>query len=104
METSLLNAQTWKGGGRRRKSKMARKSDSEVLEELAEAKKKVKEAEKELKEVKGEPEYTAEPVSDEPPDIEPPKKPQVEIQEREVNLSLINDKINFIISKVQNLK
>lgn len=83
---------------------MVRKTDAEVLEELERTKKELAETKKELK--KGldedEPEYKAEPYNtdDEPPEIEPNKVP-TQIVEREINLGLINDKLNFIISQLQ---
>ena len=74
---------------------MTRKSDEEVLAELNQKMKDKKEAEEE------EEESEAKDV----PEIEPNK---TQIVEREINLSLINDKLNFfndklnfIISKLQ---
>ena len=81
---------------------MPRKTDAELLEELEETKKELAKAKKE---VGGETEeYTAEPVDSDDEDDVSTKKPQVQIAEREITLSLINDKLNFIISKVQSLE
>ena len=102
----------WQGEEKNLKNKMSRKTDAEVLEELAEAKKELARAKRELAKETGEEEeeeYSAEPYDsdDEVPEIEPAKKskqPPVQVVEREISLSLLNDKLNFIISKVQGLK
>ena len=101
----------WQGEEKNLKNKMPRKTDAEVLEELEVARRDLAKAKKELAKEKGEEEeeeYSAEPYDsdDEVPDIEPAKKkqPPVQVVEREISLSLLNDKLNFIISKVQNLK
>ena len=75
---------------------MTRKTDAELLEEVETIKKELKKPKK-----GGDEEYTAEPVEG---GEEPTENPQIQVAEREINLSLINDKLNFIISKVQGLK
>lgn len=93
----------WKGEEKNLKSKMVRKTDAELLEELERTQKELAKVKKEMKE---EEEYTAVPVDEDDTDEEEPtkKQPAVQIVEREISLSLLNDKLNFIISKVQNLK
>ena len=102
----------WQGEEKNLKNKMPRKTDAELLEELERTQKELKKAKKELGKEEGE-EYSSEPYDedeensdDEVPDIEPAKKkaPPVQVVEREISLSLLNDKLNFIISKVQGLK
>jgi hypothetical protein len=81
---------------------MSRKTDAELLAELKKQNQDRDDAEEDDKK------YTAEAYVDEADsDTEKPtskKQPPVQIVEREVNLQLINDKLNFIISKVQGLK
>ena len=89
------------------KRKMSRKTDAEVMAEM-----KVQEAEKRLAELKSKAENSSEEGDDDIPDMnkmlnernqENQENPEVQPQiiEREINLSLINDKLNFIISKFQ---
>lgn len=74
---------------------MSRKSDEELLEEIK-AKRKVKEAEEEVENLRDEEEN-----SDDVPDMNKQGKVPTQIIEREINLAFINDKLNFIISKLQ---
>lgn len=81
---------------------MSRKSDEEILEEIK-AKRKVKEAEEEVEKYKAEPYEDEEEEKDDGNDKidKSNKKVPTQIIEREINLSLINDKLNYIISKLQ---
>lgn len=88
MVLSLLAKLKWLGGGRR---KMVRETDEEVFARIKKEKEESKEKEvpdmNKQKDDSNEEENTQE--------IPP------QIIEREINLSLINDKLNFIISKLQ---
>ena len=73
---------------------MSRKTDEELLEEIKKRTEEKKAKKKELEEEN----------SDDVPEIEPKEETeqtQPQIVEREINLALINDKLNFIISKLQ---
>jgi hypothetical protein len=75
---------------------MSRKSDEELLEEIK-AQRKLKKAEEEEEEENAN-------ADDETSSEETSPKVATQIVEREITLSLLNDKLNFIISKVQNIK
>ena len=81
---------------------MVRKSEAELLDEINTLKRGV--AENKAKKLK---DYQVgmdeeEDVQDwehvETPEIEPANNPQPQVVEREINLALINDKLDFIIS------
>lgn len=81
---------------------MSRKTDEEILNEMKVMKDKIREDKKKIRELN--PNYNfddddEEESKEEVPEIEPKVQPQ--IVEREINLSLINDKLNFIISVLQ---
>jgi len=89
---------------------MSRKTDAELLAELKKQNQDRDDAEEEEKEADNK-KYSAEAYvdgadTDDESDKKPisKKQPPVQIVEREINLQLINDKLNFIISKVQNIK
>lgn len=85
---------------------MSRKTDAELLAELK--KQNQDRDDDEEAEEADRKKYSAEAYVDEADsDTEKPKdkkQPTTQIVEREINLQLINDKLNFIISKVQGLK
>ena len=80
---------------------MVRKTDEELLDELKKKKKEVEELEYEQDKKANTANKYLEEAED---DDEKPRSPAVQIIEREVTLGLINEKLNFIIAKVQNLK
>jgi hypothetical protein len=77
---------------------MVRKTDAELLAEL----KKEKRDREDEEEADTKKYLSDEEDADE--EKEDKSKPPIQIVEREVNLSLINDKLNFIISKLTNQK
>ena len=88
------------------KRKMARKTDAELLDEMKEQIKEKKEFKK-LKNYKDNDDEKEDEEDDEGDEIPRMKNPETQqetqhqIMEREINLALINDKLNFIISKLQ---
>jgi len=80
---------------------MSRKTDEELL---AEMKSKIKEDKKKLKQLGVDVEDEDEDEEEESEEEDIPtiktQKNQPQVVEREINLSLINDKINYIISKL----
>jgi hypothetical protein len=85
---------------------MSRKTDTELLAELKQQNRE-RDDDEEAEEADRK-KYSAVPMDEEADsEEEKPKnrnQPSVQVVEREVNLSLLNDKLNFIISKIQNLK
>ena len=81
---------------------MSRKTDDELLTEIND---RIKEDRKEIKRLAQE---TEEGESDEPTpeegEGENSNKSHPQIMEREINLSLINDKLNFVIAQLETLK
>lgn len=75
---------------------MSRKTDEELLAEMKSKKKREPIWDEEDEEDK---DKEDEDTDDEVPEIEPKKVP-TQIVERAIDLNLINDKLNFIISKL----
>ena len=76
---------------------MTRKTDEELL---AEMKAKIKEEKEELRKELDK-DYDDEDDNEEIPDMRKKKEAQPQVIEREINLALINDKLNYLISILQ---
>jgi len=88
---------------------MPRKTDEELLAEIKhqrEAEEKERKPFKKLKDYdesfEGNEQNSDDDEDNEVPEIQPKNQPQV--IEREINLALINDKLNFVIMKLQQIK
>ena len=84
---------------------MPRKTDEEILAEIKQQREAEEKEKKPFKKLKDYDEsFEGNDDADEDndvPEIQPKNQPQ--IVEREINLALINDKLNYIISKVQQI-
>jgi len=76
---------------------MSRKTDEEVLKEMED---KVKEDKKKIKELGGKVDDDDEDEEAESEEVEKTPNPSSQVVEREINLALINDKLNYIIAQL----